>query len=151
MVISEDRISSLLSSIVCSKVFDLITYTFKDDASYKEIVQSWNWVNGQVFRSFILTVADKGCQATRDGDGRQAYQVNGIIWDDNKKQALLKVQAKTFMEASGAADASGNSGNTWDMLVDSNGLTAAAQKRRKRLDKSFTINVARDFSQSTLR
>ena len=87
MVISEDRITSLLSSVVCSSAFDMITYTFKDASSYQEIVKSWNWVNEEAFRSFILTVTDQGCQATSDGDGRQAYQVDGITWKDDDRQA----------------------------------------------------------------
>jgi hypothetical protein len=129
----------------------MITYTFKDAASYQEIVKNRNWVNQQVFRRFILTVTDKGCQATPDGDGRQAYQVNGITWNDDRRQALLKVRAKTFMQASGAGDTTGNSGNTWDMVVDSVGPTAAAQKRRKRvvsIDRSSAISIARDFTQN---
>lgn len=150
MVISEDRISSLLSSVKCASAFDMITYTFKDADSYQEIVKNWNWVNQEAFRSFIITVNDKGCQATPDGDGRQAYQVDGITWNDGERQALLKVQAKTFKEATGASDTTGNSGNTWGMVVDTDGLTAAAQKRRKRqsVDKTFSINVGRDFSQN---
>ena len=148
MVISEDRITSLLSSVVCSSAFDMITYTFKDASSYQEIVKSWNWVNEEAFRSFILTVTDQGCQATSDGDGRQAYQVDGITWKDDDRQALLKVQAKTFKDATGASDPSGNSGNKWKMVVDTNSLTAASQKRRKRLDKSLSINVGSNFAQN---
>ncbi|KAJ8116690.1 hypothetical protein OPT61_g1940 [Boeremia exigua] len=155
MVISEDRITSLLSSIVCSSSFDMITYTFKDDPSYEEIVKNWDWVNQQAFRSFILTVTENGCQATPDGDGRQAYQVNGITWKDDQRQAILKVQAKTFMDATGASDKSGNSRNKWNMLVDSAGLTTPPPQFPKRgmkrgmkrlVDQSVSINLARDFS-----
>lgn len=63
---------------MCATVFDMITYTFKDDASYKYIVQNWNWVNGQVFPSFILTVTNKGSRATPDAT---KDRLNGIIWD----------------------------------------------------------------------
>lgn len=126
----------------------MITYTFKDAASYEEIVKAWDWVNQQAFRSFIITVTDQGCQATPDGDGRQAYQVDGITWNEGDKQALLKVQAKTFKEATGASDTSGNSGNSWKMVIDTNGVTAAAQKRRKRFDKDFSINVGSNFAQN---
>ncbi len=147
MVISEDRFISLLSSTVCSKAFDSITYTFKDVPSYQEVQKSWQWVNQMAFRSFILTLTDQGCQATQDGDGRQAYQVNGIKWSDSDRQAVLQVVAKTFMDATSAGDTTGASGNTWDMTVDTTGLTAA-QQRKRLVDKSFSINVAQDFSQN---
>ena len=150
-VISDDRFSSLTSSIKCSASFDLITYTFKDEDSYKKIVDNWEWVNKQVFRSFILTTTHSGCQATPDANGRQAFQVNGITWNAGQHQAALKVQAKTFKDATGASDTTGHSRNTWSMIVDSKGIKPAGQQKRQSLDKTFTIDLSSDFTQNIAR
>lgn len=153
MATSMDRFVNMVKSATCSSNQDAIIITFKDAPSYTSANQDWDWVNQGTFRSVFMTVNMPECllpvNDLGSGVGRQAYQVNGVTWDDSQNMATLKAVPKQWKEVIGQDPKTGNS---WWVEIDSRGFPKPSGQNTKRFSDSttVTISVGHDFGGTIL-
>src|SRR5450432_22395 len=92
MVVSMERFAQNLKAVNCSQSMMM---SFKSNASYQQAVHSWDWVNFNENRTFILIANAPGCGAARS---RQPWTVNWAEYDPEHLTVHLNATKKTWKE-----------------------------------------------------
>ncbi|OBT97561.1 hypothetical protein VE01_04459 [Pseudogymnoascus verrucosus] len=76
MILSMDHFKEELASVICD---DDLTLTFKDETTYQDAIDDWEWVNFEEKRTFIMIVNYGGCSSE---SGRQPWVVTAATYDN---------------------------------------------------------------------
>jgi hypothetical protein len=61
-IVMMERLEGLTTAVDCSIVGDgTLSVTWKDNATYYQALQSWNWVNENSTNQFLMVVNSDGC------------------------------------------------------------------------------------------
>jgi hypothetical protein len=75
LVISMERFASELKAVNCSSNMMVV---FKSNASYSSAIDSWEWVNFNENRTFIIIANYPGCGAEKS---HQPWVVSSVAYD----------------------------------------------------------------------
>jgi hypothetical protein len=92
LIISMERFASELKAVNCS---NNMMMAFKSNASYSSAINSWEWVNFNENRTFILIANYPGCGAEKS---RQPWVVSSVAYDPAHLVVHLNATKKSWKE-----------------------------------------------------
>lgn len=92
LIISMERFASVLKNVNCSQDMML---AFKSNDSYSSAVASWDWVNFNENRTFIMIANYPGCGTAKS---RQPWVVSNAAYDPANLVVHLNATEKTWKE-----------------------------------------------------
>ena len=128
LIVSMERFAHQLKSVDCS---ENMTLTFNSNRTFGLVQQSWNWVNFNGLRTFILVADYPGCGKN---ESRNPWVVSNVQFDSSSLTVYLDAVLSTWKEVA----------QTY--TLDFGELTPSTEATEKRLfsigfDKSFTVDL----------
>jgi len=91
-IIDMEKFSDELTFAHCA---ENMTLRFRSEATFQAVIQSWNWVNSNDARSFVIVGEPDNCNS---GDIRDPWLVSQASFDTNTLTAYLDATLKTWGE-----------------------------------------------------
>lgn len=126
LIVSMERFAHELKSVECDQN---MTLTFKSNRTFGLVQESWDWVNFNGLRNFIMVADYPGCGKNQS---RDPWVVNGVTFDSSSLTVHMNAILKTWKDVA----------NTYTM--DFGDFTPSTHTQEKRFldvsfDKSFTV------------
>jgi hypothetical protein len=125
LIISMERFSSMLKDVSCS---DDMILTFNSNESYSNAVASWDWVNFNENRTFIMIANYPGCGAAKS---RQPWVISNAAYDPANLAVHLNATEKTWKEVA----------HTYSLDFGRYSPPASTHRRQYNGDPSFSIDL----------
>jgi hypothetical protein len=143
LIISMERFSSELKSVTCD---EKVTLTFTSNVTYAHAIKSWDWVNLQQHRTFILIANHPGCGRE---NSRVPWTVSDVYYDPKNLTVRLNATMKTWEEVAHTytMDFGHYTPPTPPAVTQNNSSYANQSSVGKRLtiDKELSLNLTHEF------
>ncbi|KAH8683173.1 hypothetical protein BGZ60DRAFT_367994, partial [Tricladium varicosporioides] len=149
MIVSTDHFKTALTSVSCA---DDLSLTFSNDDTFKAANASWNWVNFNENRTFIMIVNYGNCSGA---NGRQPWLINWATYDEPKNTVHFNASQKSWEELSTAYTIQwGQETEMPTTTIGNDTMASNSSQLEKRLsldpqiNKDFDINVGHTINKN---
>jgi hypothetical protein len=125
LIISMERFAQQLSAVNCSQSMMM---SFNSNSSYQSAIQSWNWVNFNEQRTFILIANYPGCGAD---NSRQPWVVSSADYDPSHLTVHLNATKKEWTEVA----------HSYNLDFGQYSAPAPSKARRMSFDKQINLDL----------
>lgn len=133
LIISMERFASQLESVNCTEEYMAMTFT--SNVTYEHAINSWEWVNANNNRTFIMIANHAGCGKDKS---RSPWLVSNVYYEPSNLTVTLNSTKKTWEEtAHSYALDFGHYAPPAPAAVQQNGSLA----KRWTFDKSFPLDL----------
>lgn len=128
LIVSMERFAHDLKSVECDENMSL---TFKSNLTFGLVQKSWNWVNFNDLRTFVMVANYPGCGKNQS---RDPWVVSNVTFDSSSLTVHMDAVLKTWKDVA----------HTY--TLDFGDFTPSTQAEEKRFldisfDKSFTVDL----------
>ncbi|KAL9095717.1 MAG: hypothetical protein Q9165_002149 [Trypethelium subeluteriae] len=134
-ILPMETFSDLLSSVECNDTS--VQLTFKDDESFHDAQDAWDWVNTHDNRSFVLVAGPGDCGLNAD---REPFQVDNIAYNVPEKTVSLSGNAQNWTSAA----------HTYNLHVGHISTQTPAVSRRADYSKDWTVDFNHELSNGSI-
>jgi hypothetical protein len=125
LIISMERFSQQLSAVNCSQN---MVMSFNSNTSYQSAIQSWDWVNFNEQRTFIMIANYPGCGAD---NSRQPWVVSNVDYDPTHLTVHLNATKKEWTEVA----------HTYNLDFGKYSSPTPSKARRMSFDKQINLDL----------
>lgn len=132
LLISMERFADQLTAVDCSQNMMM---TFKSNSSYQSAIQSWDWVNFNEQRTFIMIANYPGCGAD---NSREPWVVSNADYDPTHLVVHLNATKKEWTEVA----------HTFNLDFGQYAPASSSKTRRWGIDKQVNLDLTSTFPAS---
>jgi hypothetical protein len=125
LIVSMERFAQELKAVNCSQNMMM---SFKSNSSYQSAIQSWDWVNFNEQRTFIMIANYPGCGADNT---RQPWVVSNVDYDPKHLIVHLNATKKEWTEVA----------HTYNLDFGQYSAPASSKARRMSFDKQVNLDL----------
>jgi len=125
LIISMERFSQELNAVNCSQNMIM---SFKSNSSYQNAIQSWDWVNFNEQRTFIMIANYPGCGTD---NSRQPWVVSNVDYDPEYLIVHLNATKKEWTEVA----------HTYNLDFGQYSAPTSSKARRMSFDKQINLDL----------